>query len=566
MQAKLKIGQPNDIYEQEADSVAEMVMRMPGPRCPECLKKGREEELIQTKPNPLQITPLVQRQVEEEEEEEVLQAKEVAGQTPEVAPDIESNINALKGGGQPLPETVRTYFEPRFGYDFSKVRVHTDKSADNTSQKLNAQAFTVGQDMYFGAGKYSPETYEGRRLMAHELTHVVQQGGQSETFGSNTAIAPNDSPLEREANWVSDAEIHILESYFHEHLKIQQAAVPGLYRRRDPDIVHNGYHSFYIRAMLPGNRTEVRVQFFQDPSNEGSATFTVWYQETGTMQRISFTSDGAIRPIILEERVGIVTFDLNGDGVADIVLIARPNQQTVGVNFSATLNGSQFFTMAAVPPQRTSNYVPGRGIYMGQLPSGRPYYFTGTFDQRGPRYVDDTGQLVDPALEAQAAATMRAVGQGYLIGYGILLAIVGGYALVGVAEVGATGVGVAEVGIAAARQGLIAALRHAGVKFTEQAIVGITRTVVGRIVWLETGSVGAGLTHIMNRHGSQFAAWGLRSSQQVGQFLIDTVRTLTPVATQPGGAFDFAVRVGGAERLLRIVIASNGFIVTAHPL
>lgn len=121
--------------------------------------------------------------------------------------------------------------------------------------------------------------------------------------------------------------------------------------------------------------------------------------------------------------------------------------------------------------------------------------------------------------------------------------------------------------IAAARQArLLAALRAAGAKFTPEAIVGITRTVTGRIVWLETGTAAAGLGHIMQRHGSQFAAWGLRTGPQVGQFIMNTLRTATPIATHPGGAMDFAVRVNGVDRVVRIVIGGNGFVVTAHPL
>lgn len=123
----------------------------------------------------MKITPLVQRQVEKEEE--ILQTKEASGHTPEVTPNFESQINSLRGGGQPLPEPVRDFFEPRFGYDFSHVRVHTSNDAVQMSRELNAEAFTHGRDVYFGAGRYSPGTSSGKRFLAHELTHVVQQRG-----------------------------------------------------------------------------------------------------------------------------------------------------------------------------------------------------------------------------------------------------------------------------------------------------------------------------------------------------------------------------------------------------
>jgi predicted secreted Zn-dependent protease len=179
IQAKLKIGQPNDIYEQEADRVAEQVMRMPEPRLQRQAEEEEEEELIQTKPLAEQITPLVQRQVEEEEEEEeeLIQTKEISGQTPQVTPNIESKINTLRGAGQPLPKETRNFFEPRFGHDFSGVRVHTDSNANQLARSINAKAFTRGSDIVFGGGEYSPESSSGKRLIGHELTHVVQQKG-----------------------------------------------------------------------------------------------------------------------------------------------------------------------------------------------------------------------------------------------------------------------------------------------------------------------------------------------------------------------------------------------------
>ena len=81
----------------------------------------------------------------------------------------------MKGGGQPLPASVRNFFEPRFGYDFSQVRIHTNEQAAEMASSINARAFTNGRDIVFGSGEYAPGTVEGKRLLAHELTHVVQQ-------------------------------------------------------------------------------------------------------------------------------------------------------------------------------------------------------------------------------------------------------------------------------------------------------------------------------------------------------------------------------------------------------
>jgi hypothetical protein len=339
-----------------------------------------------------------------------------------------------------------------------------------------------------------------------------------------------------------------------------------------PDVVHNGYHSFFLRGIIPSSgNTEVRVQFHQDPASPGSVTVAIWYQESGTLQQATVTPRGAIRPRLLEERNGIARFDLDGNGVADVDVIAQPNQRH-GVDFLVNYAGARVITMSTEPRQPAPlPYVPGRGRLIGQLPDGRNYYWTGTFDHRGPRYVDDHGMMVDPGREAAAAQLNRAF-TTFFVGWMILSASVAAIAAIGIAAPEMVGAGAAAgageaATAAAARQGLIAALRAAGVHFTESAIQGITRTVVGRIVWLEAGGATAGLTHIMQRHGSQFAArWGLTSPEQVVRFIINTVATQAPVATQEGGVFEYLIRTGGVERLLRIVIGSNGFIVTAYPI
>ena len=200
VQTKLTVNRPGDEYEQEADQVAEQVMRMPKPRV-----QRQEDEPIQAKPLAEQITPLVQRQVEpededeepiqtklaesaqvqrqeegpEEEEEEPIQAKRAAGQTPQASPGLANQIRSLNGAGQPLPRSARDFFEPRLGCDFSQVRVHTGPRAAAVSRALNAQAFTLGRDVVFGSGQYELRTAAGQRLLAHELAHVIQNRGST---------------------------------------------------------------------------------------------------------------------------------------------------------------------------------------------------------------------------------------------------------------------------------------------------------------------------------------------------------------------------------------------------
>ncbi|HEY9798648.1 MAG TPA: DUF4157 domain-containing protein [Leptolyngbyaceae cyanobacterium] len=180
VQGKLSVGAPGDKYEQEADSVAAQVMSMsvaPTNSVP-IQRQGEEEEQdpsVQRSSLADSITPLVQRL--REEQEEPLQAKSLlqrAGNGNALAgSNVESQLNGSKGGGSPLPNEVRSFMEPRFGADFSSVRVHTDSTAVQMNKELGAQAFAHGSDIYYGAGK-SPGNNE---LTAHELTHTIQQGG-----------------------------------------------------------------------------------------------------------------------------------------------------------------------------------------------------------------------------------------------------------------------------------------------------------------------------------------------------------------------------------------------------
>jgi hypothetical protein len=116
-----------------------------------------------------------------------------------VAPPIVHEV--LRSPGQQLDTATRDYFEPRFGHDFSQVRVHTDEKAAESARAIGARAYTVGNNLVFGAGGFLPASSSGKQLLAHELTHVVQQGGRI-TQGPLQVGDPND-PLEDEADRLS---------------------------------------------------------------------------------------------------------------------------------------------------------------------------------------------------------------------------------------------------------------------------------------------------------------------------------------------------------------------------
>ena len=207
IQTQLKVGKPGDKYEQQADRVAETVMQMPDSRLQrqadeeeelrqqpaeekneenlQQLPEQEEPEKLQRQPEeenkeelhaqPAEKEEELKQQPEEKEENETVVSKAIGGHTPIVTPKIQANIQNMRGGGKPLPSSARNFFEPRFGQDFSRVRVHQDTKAAEMARDVKAKAFTVGQDVVFGEGQYDTETSKGKKLLTHELTHVVQQ-------------------------------------------------------------------------------------------------------------------------------------------------------------------------------------------------------------------------------------------------------------------------------------------------------------------------------------------------------------------------------------------------------
>jgi hypothetical protein len=174
LQAKLVVGSVNDPLEHEADRVAEQVMRMPEP--------------ASLSSAPAQLSRKCAAC--EEEEAQKLQTKPV-GATAAVAEAPPIVHEVLRSRGQPLDPGSRAFFEPRFGRDFANVRAHTNTRAAASAAAIGASAYTYGPNIVFAVGRYEPNTSSGRRLLAHELTHVLQQGS-------------NDRHLDREPPAVSD--------------------------------------------------------------------------------------------------------------------------------------------------------------------------------------------------------------------------------------------------------------------------------------------------------------------------------------------------------------------------
>jgi hypothetical protein len=204
IQAKLMVGPANDHYEQEADRVAQQVTSEPTAKSGAATiqRQTDEDEPVQRKPLAASITPLVQRQTEADEP---LQAKPDRPDEGVVADSrFENRLQANRGSGSPLPEPVRLHMESRFGADFSRVRVHTGTDAAEMNRGVRAHAFTHGSDIYFGSGAFEPNTEQGKQLLAHELTHTLQQGGarsEAASIAPNIGTAPSGPRIQRQSWW-----------------------------------------------------------------------------------------------------------------------------------------------------------------------------------------------------------------------------------------------------------------------------------------------------------------------------------------------------------------------------
>ena len=197
LQAKLSIGKANDPFEQEADRVASEVMRMPRDTTDTNVASMRHG-----------AGPSIQRQCAckgscDKCKKKQLSLKRVSGSQNESA-EVPSSVNAvLLTSGEPLDAATRSFMEPRFGYDFGQVRVHTDAAAAKSAREVSALAFTVGNHIAFAGGQYRPGSAGGSRLLAHELAHVVQQGGaepQGEQHGQSPTVSEQRHALHRKVS------------------------------------------------------------------------------------------------------------------------------------------------------------------------------------------------------------------------------------------------------------------------------------------------------------------------------------------------------------------------------
>lgn len=171
----LKVSDPNDAAEIEADRVADQVMRMPVDKPATVANRSISSGTIHREFDASK----------EEEEEETIQRKPLPGSSSIPAQSPAHVHDAVGSGGRPLDQRTRGFFESRMGYDLASVRIHTDSTAGLSARAIDARAYTLGSNIVFGSGQYSPESESGKRLLAHELAHVVQSGHPATGSGRN---------------------------------------------------------------------------------------------------------------------------------------------------------------------------------------------------------------------------------------------------------------------------------------------------------------------------------------------------------------------------------------------
>jgi|SRR6056297_124798 len=207
---KLMIGEPNDKHEIEAENVANRAVNQPE-RTLQMQPIEEEEEALQMQPleeeeEMLQMQPLeeeeelIQPKCKECEEREKMRMKpkqhSINGNSSLASPQISNQIESSKGKGSPLDTSTNREMSQKIGHDFSGVRIHTGSKSKDMNQSLGARAFTVGNDIFFNSNQYSPESRSGKRLLAHELVHTVQQSNRRRiqrvpSYGAAAPAQPN---------------------------------------------------------------------------------------------------------------------------------------------------------------------------------------------------------------------------------------------------------------------------------------------------------------------------------------------------------------------------------------
>lgn len=435
---------------------------------------------------------------------------------------------AVAGRSSPIPADIRSGMEQRFGSGFGQVRIHAGASADRAARSVGAAAFTVGNDVVFRAGMFAPRTRKGAAVLAHELAHVVQQRN-----ARGPVALGEDTGLEREAHAAAIDPSLGAPRGRSARLRLQRLELTAAMLSEvdidpreavtSPDFIDNSIASTALREASEGGgiRFVSYTVLYRDGSAVDIPINAQWMRaprRAGEIQIIRYRrhpASGKIFPLVW--RGTPAQLPDTGPPSGEIFVAADVTRNILRLyDIDLVIRASQF--------ARDIMAIWAAGLFAASA-------------------IQVFSAVQIAALRSAGAASIRTA-----------------------ASAAALRTEAQRILAEAERRALIQELRAAGVRFTESNIVRIFRTATGRIAWIETGTEQAGLRHIMQRHGAQFAQLGVRTEQEVAELVERTLATKVPVrAVGTAGGGDFAgVLQGGRD--LRIVVGNNGFVVTAHPL
>ncbi|WP_310425628.1 DUF4157 domain-containing protein [Chamaesiphon sp. VAR_48_metabat_135_sub] len=198
LQSSIKVSSPTDPAEKEADTTAKKIMRMSAPASSGSMHMGSGmEQKIQPKLRSPYISRFANSGIFTQRQPEHPIYRQAEGGQPTVTSNMAADIQNSTAAGSPLPPSVRSFMEPRFQADFSNVKIHTGDNSAKLNRQLNAQAFTTSNQIFFGKDKFQPESEDGKELIAHELTHTIQQGAAIQRSEDVTVTQRSQPTIQR---------------------------------------------------------------------------------------------------------------------------------------------------------------------------------------------------------------------------------------------------------------------------------------------------------------------------------------------------------------------------------
>ena len=335
VQAKLESGQPGDQYEVEADRVADTLVNQTQGGVVNFSGTGNQyfgkgEEEIQD--SELRLTGM------EEKKDEILPG--LTGQSIE-EPNLEERLKSNQGAGQKMDSVTRTSMETGFGADFSRVNIHTDATAVQLNSQLGAEAFAHGNDIYFNEGRYNPESNSGKHLLAHELTHTIQQTGR---ISANLQYVIGDNHDLASPRFAGDA---VLEACFDNERFLQQGSNGPAVTTIQQALIDAGFPLPQFGADGDfGRETRSAVQDFQ----RASGLVPDGIVGSGTMSALDALYSGGAP--VLPPAIPVVPPPITAPTVTTQTIVAAPDgsadtRTTVGVGERVRLTGNSAGTWTA---------------------------------------------------------------------------------------------------------------------------------------------------------------------------------------------------------------------------